>query len=383
MNPAPSPADSRILWLGLHLTPNLGARGIERLMENFGAIEAIYQASLTELEACQIAPAAAQYIHDGRALAEGEREFQAASLLGIEILTRGDHAYPPLLAEIPDPPFVMYVRGSAAKLQELSIAVVGTRHPTPYGRLMTERLGAGLAQSGLAVVSGLARGIDSLAQKACLDAGGLTIAVLGTGVDVIYPRENTALANAILEKGGVLLSEFALGTPATPQNFPIRNRLISGLSLGVLVVEGGEHSGSRITARLALEQNRDLYAIPGLVTQKQAWLPNHLIREGGKLVRMAEDILEELPTWVKQRLQPLPGSRNTGEPTNVPARSSLAEPARRVLSALRLEEATQLEVLQDRLGGDFTPAKLLALLFELELSGWVRQMPGQFYVRAH
>ncbi len=381
MNPSPQAADPRALWLGLLLTPGLGPRGIERALEALGTVEAIYQASLTELEACQLTAPAAQFIHDGRALAAGMKEWESAQAQKIEILTRSDRNYPPLLAEIPDPPFVLYARGAVEKLCELSVAVVGTRHPTPYGRLMAERLGAGLAQTGLAVVSGLARGIDALAQKACLETGGLTIAVMGTGVDLVYPREHTPLAEAMLARGGVLISEFALGTPATPQNFPIRNRLISGLSLGVLVVEGGEHSGSRITARLALEQNRDLFAVPGLVTQKQAWLPNHLIREGGKLVRTAADVVEELPSWARQRLQPKPGAAAASENPNS-AVSSLAEPARRILSVLRLEEATQLEQLQQLLPGGMDAPQLLALLLELELSGWVRQLPGQFYVRA-
>lgn len=378
---APETGEAHAFWLGLHLTPGLGPRGMERLLEFFGPVEAVYRASLTELEACQIAPAAAQFIHDGRALAAGARELAAARALGAIILTRNDRDYPPLLAEIPDPPFVLYARGAPEKLQALSVAAVGTRHPTPYGRLMAERFGAGLARAGLAVISGLARGIDSLAQKACLQAGGVTVGVLGTGVDVIYPRENTALAEAMLAAGSVLLSEFALGTPATPQNFPIRNRLISGLSVGVLVIEGGEHSGSRITARLALEQNRDLYAVPGAVTQPQSWLPNHLIREGGKLVRGAEDIVEELPTWARQRL-PTAASAIEESAEAAPAVAALGETARRVWAALRLEEATQLEQLQEKMQDRLAPAELLALLLELELSGWVRQLPGQFYVRA-
>ncbi len=367
------------LWLGLTLTPGLGPRGIERLMEYFSRIEAIYSASLTELEQCQIAPAAAQHLHQGRAREEGERELAKARAANAAILLRTQPEYPELLRQIPDAPFLLYVRGPLAALSRPGIAVVGTRRPTPYGKLMAERLGRDLARHGLAIISGLARGIDAIGHEGCLDGQGTAIAVFGTGVDKIYPRENTQLAEKILAQNGALISEFALGTPATPQNFPLRNRIISGLSLGVLVIEGGEFSGSRITSRLALEQNREVYAVPGLVTEKKSWLPNSLLRDGARLVREAVDLVEDLPSWVRPLLtEPSPTS-------NIPVQdgtaTQLSLSGRAILDRLRFDAAIQLDELQASLSDPIPVPELLALLLDLEIGGWVKQLPGQNYVK--
>ncbi|MGH9482879.1 MAG: DNA-processing protein DprA [Terriglobales bacterium] len=387
---APAATSALPLWLGLILTPGLGQRGAQRLLEQFSTAEAIYAASLTELEAC-VPGAVAQHLHDGRAAALGAREAEQAAAQSVQVITLADPTYPELLREIYDPPIVLYVRGAAAALDSFGVAAVGTRRPSVYGRVMAERLGRELAQWGLTVVSGLARGIDSIGQKACLEAGGRTVAVLGTGVDVIYPSENRRLAEAILAGGGALVSEFPLATAPTAQNFPIRNRVISGMTLGVLVIEGGEYSGSRITARMALEQNRDVFAVPGMATQKQAWLPNALIKQGAKLVTEAADIVEELPSAVRERLTPPPPAvqaaaapaRETepGAADKASETNAAAAVRRRVLEALAVDAATQVDEVLNSLQNNFSAPEILAHLFDLELEGKIRQLPGKKYLR--
>ena len=220
------------------------------------------------------------------------------------MVSMDDPSYPPRLKEIYDPPLVLYVRGNAEVLTKPGIAMVGTRHPTPYGSGMAERLACDLAAQGLVIISGMARGVDTASHRGAISAKGKTVAVFGTGVDVIYPKENSRLSEQILALGGALISEFPLGTFAAPQNFPIRNRIISGMSVGVLVVEAAEYSGTRITARCALEQNRDVFAVPGNVTNKNSWGPNTLIKQGAKLVATWEDVWEDLPTEVRLALTP-------------------------------------------------------------------------------
>jgi len=378
---ATSPVAALPLWLGLILTPGLGQRGAYHLLEHFRAPEAIYAASLTELESCRIKAEAAQHLHDGRSAALGASEAERARALGYNIITQGDRAYPELLREIFDPPLLLYVQGRVDAVDQFGVAVVGTRHPTVYGRLMAERMGRDLASWGVTVISGLARGIDAISQKACVESNGRTVAVLGTGLDIIYPSENRGLAEAILKSGGALVSEFPLGTIPAAQNFPIRNRVISGLALGVLVVEGGEYSGSRITARMALEQNRDVYAIPGMATQKQAWLPNMLIKQGAKLATEVADIIDELPSSVRARLVPPPApTLLTRAPGNGDAHEGAAA-QQAVLNALRVDEACHVDEIVDRLENKLPAPEVLTLLFDLELGGQVRQFPGKKYLR--
>ncbi|MGH9475622.1 MAG: DNA-processing protein DprA [Terriglobales bacterium] len=366
------------LWLGLLLTPGLGQRGAQKLIEEFGSPETIYAASLTSLEACGIPAAVAQSLHSGRSAELGSSEAAAVRQLGVDIVSWSDRGYPAMLREIFDPPLLLYIRGRVAALDTFGIAVVGTRHPTVYGKLMAERLGSELAQWGLTVFSGLARGIDGTGQKACLDAGGNTVGVLGTGVDVMYPAEHRHLADAIVAAGGAIISEFPLGTVPNAQNFPIRNRVISGLALGVLVVEGGEFSGSRITARMALEQNREVFAVPGMVTQKQAWLPNALIKQGAKLVCDAGDMVEELPSSVRSRLQPPPPPKPVA--TEGESASTLLSHLT-LLDVLRVDEGAHVDEIVNRLHNKLSAPEALALLFELELEGKIRQLPGKKYLR--
>ncbi|MGO4212501.1 DNA-processing protein DprA [Terriglobus sp. YAF25] len=308
---------------------------------------------------------------------------------GVAFLTPEDEAYPERLRQIYDPPAVLWLRGDPAILNLPGIAVVGTRHPSTYGQGMAELLARDLAARGLVIQSGMARGIDTAAHKGALTAGGKTVAVWGTGVDVIYPKENKRLAEEILLKGGAIVSEFPLGTFPAPQNFPVRNRIISGMSVGVLVVEAGEYSGTRVTARCALEQGRDIYAVPGNVTNKNAWGPNTLIKQGARLTATWEDIWEDLPSDVRVQLtagnESSPGGTASLFPENTAngegRLAALGEQERQVLSALAMDSAVQLDELIEKLEGSMGPAEIFAALFELELAGLVRQLPGKNYVR--
>src|SRR5690348_18014538 len=288
-NPSPRMEDTRALhWVALALTPGLGPTRARHLVEFFGSVDHLFQASLTSLEAAGIPVAAAQSLATGRSLELAGEELVRARAAGVTMVTLDDPTYPAQLRQIYDPPLALYVRGNPDLLSQPALAVVGTRHPTPYGLGMAERLACDLAARHLIIVTGLARGIDAAGHRGALAGRGKTIAVFGTGVDVIYPRENQRLADQILVTGGALCSEFPMATFAAPQNFPIRNRIISGLALGVLVIEAGEYSGTRITARCALEQSREVYAVPGNVTNKLSWGPNTLIKQGAKLVRSEE-----------------------------------------------------------------------------------------------
>ena len=370
------------LWLGLNLTPGLGLRGVHKLLAHFRDAAAIYSASLTELESCDITAAVAQSLHDGRSAALGAEEAERVAQLGISVVTLGDREYPELLREIHDPPVVLYIRGRIEALDTFGIASVGTRHPTLYGKLMAEKLGRDLGQWGLTVFSGLARGIDAISQRACLEAHGCTVAVMGTGVDTVYPSENRKLAEAIIAGNGALVSEFPLATVPAAQNFPLRNRVISGLSLAVLIVEGGEYSGSRITARMALEQNRDVYAVPGMATQKQACLPNMLIKQGAKLITDVTDIIEELPSAVRVRLTPPPPVVSLSSQAAMPdAAAGEAMQWQAVLKVLATDEISHVDEIVNRLENKLSAPEILTVLFDLELAGRVRQFPGKKYLR--
>ena len=373
--------DAALSWLALSLTPGLGPTRARKLTEHFGSAESVFRASLTELEACGLHAAAAQAIATGKSAALAQDELGKAVEAGARILTLSDAAYPPLLRQIYDPPVVLYVRGNADALSAPGIAVVGTRHPTPYGVGMAERLSCDLAGNlGLVIISGMARGVDTAAHRGTLMGKGKTIAVFGTGIDVIYPRENQKIADSILATGGALVTEFPVTTFPAPQNFPIRNRIISGLAVGVLVVEAGEYSGTRITSRCALEQNRDVYAVPGNVTNRNAWGPNTLIKQGAKLVATWEDVWEDLPNDIKLKLAP------PTQPAAAPETASLFDdklsPAeKRVFALIKADTSTHIDEIVERLEPEVSSSEIFAALFELELSGKVRQLPGKNFVR--
>jgi DNA processing protein len=379
-----SPASSHVLeWLALSLTPGLGPTKSKQLVEHFGSAEAIFHAGLTQLEAAGIQAASAQSIFSGKSLELAREERARASAAGVTVLSIDDLSYPHRLKEIYDPPLLLYVRGDAELLKKPGIAVIGTRHPTPYGSGMAERLACDLAAQGLVIISGMARGVDTAGHRGAISAKGKTVAVFGTGVDVIYPKENSRLSEQILALGGALVSEFSLGTFAAPQNFPIRNRILSGMSIGVLVVEAAEYSGTRITARLALEQNRDVFAVPGNVTNKNSWGPNTLIKQGAKLVATWEDVWEDLPTEVRLALTPplSPESANASNASLFPD-DGLPPHERRLLGLLKADEATHIDELIEKLDSEMSSSEIFAALFELELNGKVRQMPGKNFVKS-
>jgi DNA processing protein len=372
--------------LALAFTPQLGSARVRRLFGHIPRVEDIFRASLTELEATGLPAASAQSIALGNSLRLADEELKKlAKAPGVSLVAMGSELYPEHLAEIYDPPLVLYVRGDARILLDPAIAVIGTRHPTPYGLGMAGRLSQDLANCGLVIISGMARGIDSMAHKGAVQARGRTIAVFGTGVDVIYPRENHKLSEQILEFGGALVSEFPLATGPNVHNFPLRNRIISGLSRGVLVVEAGEFSGTRITSRCALEQCREVFAVPGNVTNKLAFTPNSLIKQGAKLTATWEDVFEELPTAIRLHLEqrqsqlPSPQAASLFDPP--PAASGLLAEQSKVFAAIKADESIHIDELIEKFDSELSSSEIFSALFELELSNKIRQLPGKNYVR--
>ena len=379
----PSPAsENRLAWLALVLTPGLGPKRILKAAQLLGDVSRIFHLSLTDLESLHLPAPSAQYLFSGKARAEADEELVKLTAQRGVLISYEDAAYPERLREIFDPPPVLWALGDVSLLSRPSIAIVGTRQPTPYGTGMAEILARDLANRRMVILSGMARGIDTAAHRGALGAQGKTIAVWGTGVDVIYPKENKSLAENILSGGGAILSEYRLGTFPAPQNFPKRNRILSGMSVGVLVVEAGENSGTRVTARCALEQDRDVYAVPGNVTTKNAWGPNTLIKQGARLVATWEDVWEGLTTQVRLELEAELGFASSPEhASSIVQELPLHEPENVVLSALRQDESVQLDELIEKLEPQLTSSEIFTALFELELAGRIRQLPGKHYVR--
>jgi DNA processing protein len=374
--------EDRLAWLALVLTPGLGPRRILDAMKNLDAPRQIFTLALTALEGLRFPADAAQFIFDGKARKAAEEEWVRVAAQDATVVTYGCAQYPERLKEIYDAPPVLWVRGAVGLLTRPAIAVVGTRHPSPYGSGMAEMLARDLALRRLLIVSGMARGIDTCAHKGALAARMPTVAVWGTGIDVIYPKENKKLAEDILATGGAIVSEMPMGTFPAPQNFPRRNRILSGLSVAVLVVEAAENSGTRVTARCAADQNRDLYAVPGNVTSKNSWTPNTLIKQGAKLVATWEDVWEDLPSQVRLELESEAGVESKPEA----AASLLPDPVLRpqeamVLEVLRKDESLQIDEVLELLETQLTSSEVFTALFELEITGRIRQLPGKNYVR--
>src|SRR5450631_588238 len=368
-------------WLALSLTPGLGPSRIKKLVEQYGTAERVFQASLTELEATGMRAVSAQSIATRKSLELAQEECGKAIEAHAKIISLSDPEYPSRLKEIYDPPVILFVKGSVEVLAQPGIAMVGTRHPTPYGSGMAERLSTDLAARGLVIISGLARGIDTMSHRGAIAAKGKTIAVLGTGIDVMYPKENTRLAEQIVALGGALISEFPVGTFPAPQNFPIRNRIISGLSAGVLVVEAAEYSGTRITSRLALERNRDVYAVPGNVTNKNSWGPNTLIKQGAKLVATWEDVWEELPADVQVALSSMQNESPEPETASLFPDEVTSPHEQKILRLLKADESSHIDQLVELLEDEMSSSEIFAVLFELELNGKIRQLPGKNFVK--
>jgi len=280
-------------WVGFTLIPGIGRVRFSRLEHHFGKLERAWQASATELEMAGLDNRSIESVISNRPKISLDDEMAKLERYKVTVLTIKDKAYPFRLKEIYEPPPVIYVRGNLTPEDDLSVAVVGTRRPTFYGREVSEQIAGDLARNRITIISGLAKGIDATAHRAALDSGGRSIAVFGCGLDIVYPRDHVKLARQIMENGA-LISEFPLGTTPRRENFPRRNRIMSGLSLGVLVVEAGEVSGALITAGHALEQNREVFAVPGSVLSAASRGTNRLIQDGAKLVSGANDILEEL-----------------------------------------------------------------------------------------
>ena len=370
-------SDQYLGWLALALTPGLGARMAGKLLCEFGSPDAIFAASLTALEGQHLPAAVAQAIHARQPLSDAAKELALVQAAGVRLLTWDEPQYPVRLREIYDPPPLLYVRGNVELLARHTISIVGARRPTPYGNQMAERLGRDLAERGLVVISGLARGIDSSAHRGALSSTrGATIGVLGCGIDVVYPKENKKIFEE-MEQRGAIITEFPMGTFPAPQNFPIRNRIIAGMGLGVVVVEGAQYSGSLITARLAMEFGREVYGVPGNATQPSSFGPNQLIKQGAKLVTGWEDVIEELPTPVRAELLPVESA--TAEERATLVEQDLGPTERPLYELLSLDESRHVDELVEQSG--LTSSEVLAALFDLELKGVVRQLPGKQFLK--
>jgi DNA processing protein len=374
-------------WLALRMVPGLGTVGAIRLLKSLKSPQAVFRASVSELEAAQLSPAQARNISSGCSFDDAVDQQRKMLDFGARLITFHDARYPQRLREIFDPPLLLFASGNLQLLSTHSIAVVGTRRPTPYGLAATERLSGDLSRAGLTITSGMAQGIDTAAHQAAFKQDGATIAVLGCGVDVLYPAGNRKLYTDLQQKG-LIVSEFPMGAPAFPQNFPIRNRIVSGLSVGVLIVEGAQHSGSAITAKLAMDQGREVFAIPGNITSKMSWGPNLLIKDGGaKLVQEWTDITNELPAQVRRDLVNNAQQRTLDESSDtLPEPGFTCEDAplkalgRKLLNMLQVDTPQQLESIIESFEG-VSSSELISALFDLEMSALVRQLPGRHYVK--
>jgi DNA processing protein len=354
-------------WVALNTVPNVGQIRFVSLVKHFGSPQKVLEASVREISKVEdVGEITASCIKGQVNYKEAERQVKAFEKSGCGWMTFTDSDYPKRLRQISDPPPFLFVKGSLTEADELAVALVGSRQATDYGKTITQRITSELVAKGITIVSGLATGIDSYAHKAALEAGGRTIAVLGCGLDIIYPSENKILAKKI-EAQGALVSEFLFGTEPIAENFPKRNRIISGLSLGVIVVEAPAKSGALLTAQYALEQNREVFAVPGNLGKKTSEGANNLIKQGAKLVTRAEDILEELnlstTMTVKEFKKQLP---------------ELAEQEKAIYQVLSVEPIHIDNLAQE---SNLSISETLTGLLNLELKGLARQRSGKFFVR--
>ena len=366
--------DDRAWWLGLHLVPGVGRITFKKLVGYFGHPRDVLRATTGQLlRVSGVGPKLAHAITTFQTAVEVEQELQAAEAIGCRIIPQEGAGYPPLLKAIEDPPPVLYVKGDVEELGAPAIAMVGSRRPSTYGQVVADQLSRGLIKAGMTVVSGLARGIDSVVHLKTLEHGGRTLAVLGSGLSYIYPPENRPLAERI-SRQGALVSEFSMRTKPERLNFPLRNRLISGLSLGTVVVEAGERSGALITAQWALEQGREVFAVPGNVTAPTSRGTNRLIKMGAKLVEDVEDILEEFPQYdFGSRRAQAPTSKEFCQGDSTPDES-------RLLSLLDPAEARHIDWIIEQ--AHFPTSLVSSLLLKLELEGKVTQLPGKLFLKA-
>ncbi len=354
-------------WLALSMAPGVGCVLFKRLTDGFGSPEEVFHATSKDLERIEgvgatVVAALRKFGWKGTV----ERELEKAEKLGVRLVTWDDAEYPSRLRDIYDPPPLLYIRGSLQEDDSHSVAVVGSRYPTIYGLMQAERIARGLGRRGITVVSGLARGIDSAAHRGAILSGGRTVAVLGCGIDIIYPPENQDLFEEVAAHGAVL-SEFPFGTPPESDHFPIRNRVISGISLGVAVVEATLRSGSLITARFALEQGREVFAVPGNADSARSAGTNGLIRDGAKMVTQVEDILEEFHDLCQFPIRDIPPGAN------------LSEEEIRILSIIGSRSKHIDEVIAQ---SALSSARVSSGLLSLELGGYIKQLPGMRFIKA-
>jgi DNA processing protein len=373
-------------WIALNMTPGVGPRAAAKLLERLGSAGAVFGASRGELESLRLRPEAVESIMARDQHEKAASEIENVRALGADVLLLDDGVYPALLREIFDPPITLYVKGAWEQcLDQPCVAMVGSRRCSTYGLNTATMLARDLASKGVTIVSGLARGIDAAAHRGAIEAGGKTVAVMGTGLDLVYPRDHKKLADEILEKGGALVSEFPLGTPPAPQNFPYRNRIISGLSLGVVLVEAAENSGSLITARMAMEQNREVFAVPGNISSKNSFGTNYLIKgAGAKLVQQWQDVAAEMPAEVAARLLPPEPLKKKAKDEGliqqlelVPDDLTTTEHA--VFKLLSIDDATHIDALLEK--SALSIPELTGALFALEMRDLIRQLPGKCFVR--
>ncbi len=356
--------------LRLSAVPLIGPSKLRALIGKFQSANSVLSATkkqLMSVDGIDVKIAHNIKTFDGQDFAK--EQLRLLSRCGARLITFWDDDYPDPLKQIYDPPALLFVKGTLKKEDKFSVAIVGTRQPSIYGKLVSERLTQELARKGLTIVSGLAYGVDTLAHKCTLDAGGRTLAVLGSGVDVIYPSDNRTLAKKI-ESSGALISEFPMGTDPDRNNFPRRNRIICGLSMGTLVIEAGLKSGALITAAMALDQGREVFAVPGNIDSPKSLGTNELIKQGGaKLVASAEDILEEIQPQFSLDLQMERKER---------AAAQLSEQEKKIIDLLSNEPMHI-----DRIASDSgqPTSHTLALLLSLELKNLVKQLPGKYFVR--
>jgi len=364
--------DNRLAWLALYLIPGLGNAVLKRLIETFGDPETIFRADTAELLRVNGMRKDIAGKITSRALdREAEGEIKKAERCSARILVYTDPFYPAFLREIHNPPMVLFIRGKEIPPDKTFIGVVGSRNPTYYGRNAAEKIAMGLARRDAGVVSGLARGIDAAAHKGCLMGEGFTVGVLGTGIDVVYPESNRALFRRIEERGAIV-SEFPTGTPPEPRNFPIRNRIISGLSRGTVVVEATRNSGSLITASLALDQGRDVFAVPGSIDSFKSTGSHFLIKQGAKLIENADDILAEFGFAGRGAVGRSVPKNPDGTPRN------MNEFERKIYEIIgdypvHMDDIVRL--------GHMDVGKVAGILMKMELEGIVRQLPGRMFVR--
>lgn len=363
-----SVGDRQVYWIAFNCVPGIGPARLSTLLEHFGTLQAAWEADAYTLSEAGLDRRSTESVVETRRELSLEKVLTELDRLDVQVLTWLDETYPRLLLEIDAPPPVLYVRGSLTEDDEWALAVVGTRGATRYGKEVTRTFAGELAAAGVTIVSGLALGIDRLAHEVALDAGGRTIAVLGSGVDRLYPARNRKLAVQAMDNGAVV-SDYPLGTPPEASNFPPRNRIISGLSLGTLVVEAGKKSGALITSNFAVEHGREVFAVPGSIFNPKSVGTNRLIRDGAMPVLEPDDIVRALNL---ERAMPQRQARET-----LPETDNEIEAA--VLEALS-HEPTHIDQIGDETG--LTAATISSTLAMMELKGLVRASGGMTYVRA-